>query len=674
MAYNLRIILSIYLSAAMINVYGISDKKYQRMIMKADRFYENFAYSKAVELYEKAIALKEEESILDMQAALKIADSYRLMNQPISAEKWYGRVTKEDLMSDQDLMNYAQVLLKNGKDAQARKIVASISAPDVANIERLKSANDVSKFYTDSLAYFVENLNINSMEADFSPTYYEDGLVFVSNRPNKRLNQSTYYWDDTYFLDLYYSNNDGGIESEPEAMTKRINSIFHEGPAVFIENDSKIIFTRNNFNLGESATSSDGIVKMKLFMAEKMNNGKWSKPVELPFNSNEYTTSSPTFSADEKTMYFHSDMPGSLGKSDIFKVSYIDGKWGSPENMGPEVNTAEEEMFPFIADDNTLYFASTGLPGIGGLDIYKINLDDPSSRVTNMGFPINTYRDDFGLIMEGKTGYLSSNRDGGRGSDDIYRFTIYTYEINVRLIDADTKESLTGSISVFDKNNEELLAGSTSAESVAFISFRGKTLNLLGVSEGYQQNEFEFNTANIDLNTESYTIDIPLMPKSIPTDIIWVHNHGQEDQVLDLRDQIAFYSGTLDELKSDYAKTYHVLRELYEVSAIYYDFDKSSIRSDASEGLDGLIEVLNTYQDLNVQLTAHTDNRGSNSYNERLSVRRVNAAKDYLLKGGIAENRIRVDYKGELKPVEQCDTCSEASHQLNRRTEIYLIK
>ncbi|MFZ9046290.1 MAG: OmpA family protein [Cyclobacteriaceae bacterium] len=653
--------------------YNKAVKKHQRLIMKADRLYDNFAYSKAVTVYEKAVDLKQEENdLFDMQSALKIADSYRLMNKPVSAERWYDRVTEDELWTDEDKMNYAQVLLKNGKDVAAKGIISQIKSPGLADIERLKKVEDVEKYFTDSLAYLVKNLDINSEEGDFAPTYFEDGLVFVSNRPTKGLSQSTYYWDDTYFLDLYYTKNSEEAESLPEPMSKRINSIFHEGPAAFINNDNTIIFTRNNFNLGESKTSSDGVVKMKLFTSNRSATGRWEKPLELPFNSDEYTTSSPSFSEDEKTMYFHSDMPGGTGNSDIYKVSYTDGEWGAPVNLGDLINTKEDEMFPFISSEQILYFASTGHPGIGGLDIYKIDLNDPDAQVENMGYPINTAKDDFGLIIDDKTGYLSSNRDGGKGSDDIYGFKLYIHQLNVILLDEETLEPLTGLISAKALINEEINFEEENTNQLSFSTYRGKTFNLKGQSEGYYDNSFDFFSGNIPYEAESYTVEIPLKKIKLKGDIVIVKNYGHEDQILDIREETVAYDGTLEELKSEFETDYCDIDKLFELSAIYYDFDKCEIREDAAEGLDDLINVLENYQDLKVTLSGHTDIRGSRSYNERLSRDRVESAREYLLAKGIPEDRIVADYFGELNPVEDCGSCTEIAHQLNRRTEIYL--
>lgn len=656
-----------------VNSIALSDKKYQRLIMKADRYYENFAYSKAVEIYEKAIQLKqEEEEIFDMQSALKIADSYRLMNKPISAEKWYEKVTRDELWSDQDRMNYAQVLLKNGKDKAATDIIKQISSPGLADIERLKNVENVEKYFVDSLAYFVENLNINSEEGDFSPTYYEDGLVFVSNRPSKRLSQSTYYWDDTYFLDLYISKNSEGVEQLPEPMSKRINSVFHEGPAAFINENKTIVFTRNNFNLGESKTSTDGVVKMKLFISDMTKSGNWSKPEELPFNSDEYTTSSPSFTLDEKVMYFHSDMPGGKGKSDIYKVTYSDGAWGQPENLGSLINTPEEDMFPFISADNILYFASTGHPGIGGLDIYKIDLNEEQPEVINMGYPINTYKDDFGLIIKNKKGYLSSNRDGGKGSDDIYGFELYIHQLNAVLIDSKTKEKITGHIEAKNSNTSEVIVDQYKTNSITFDSYRGKTFALLGESDGYHARSINFFTGDIPIDNEHFTVEIALDRINLKGDIILVKNYGQEDQLVDIRESIAQFDGGLDALKADFASNYYDINSFYQLSAVYYDFDQSSIRTDAANDLDQLVQVLNNFPSLSVTLSGHTDIRGPKWYNEKLSKRRVDAAQQYLVTAGISTDRIITDYAGELKPVEKCETCSEEAHQLNRRTEIYL--
>ncbi len=651
-----------------------SPKKDQRIKLKADRFFDNFAYSKAVPLYEK-IALESE--VLKEESILKIADSYRLMNKPMSAEKWYQKLEGSTLMTTQNKMNYAQVLLKNGKDAEAEKITSQLNQEEINLIKRLKGVENIEIFFRDSSAYFVENMNINSEESDFSPSYYDGGIVFVSNRKNWRLNQSTYYWDDSYFLDLYHAKADeNGVVGEPESLTKRINTIFHEGPSVFFENDTKVIFTRNNFNLGEERTSVEGVNKLKLYYAEKNKKGKWSKPVAMPFSTDEYSVGHPTITPDGKTLFFAADLPGTQGKADIWKTEWANGQWGAPENLGDQINTPENELFPFIEDTGVLYFASEGHPGIGGLDIYKVDLNGGNLTPENMGYPVNTKDDDFGMIMKGENGYLSSNRSGGKGNDDILKYTVYRYNLTARLVDDITKVPLEGSIQVINESDKNELMKEEGVSKIDFVALRGRAFLFGGQVIGYEPTSLSFDTQAIPLEAEEYVVDIPMKKINRRGDILIVKNFGRKDQVFSIMaNEFNEFPGSNEELESDYKTSFIDLENTYTITGVNYDFDKSNIREDSKNQLDLLISLMTKYEDLKAELSSHTDSRGSKTYNERLSRRRAESARDYLVAGGVDSARVSIKYFGKSEPVD-CLTadCDEQAHERNRRTEIRILQ
>jgi len=649
-------------------------KKYERYRKRADRYFSNFVYPKAVRLYEKA---SEESDEPDVYSYLKIADSYRLMNNSLSSEHWYQRVEGSSIMEEQDYMNYAQVLLKNGQNEKALQIYTSIKNSKSVSIGRLESMNDMERYYTDSLAFFIENMDINSTESDFSPTYYQNGFVFVSNRKNKKISQSTYYWDDSYFLDLYYTevSDDGNIQ--PVAMPKGINTIFHEGPADFYDQYNKIIFTRNNFNLGEERTSEEGVNKLKLYYSERITeNSKWSKPIELPFASDEYSVGHPSLTEDGETIYFASDMFGTHGKADIYRARYVDGKWENPENLGDVINTTEDEFFPYISKTNVLYFSSLGHHGIGGLDIYSVDLNVLPYEVKNMGYPINTKDDDFGIIMEGNVGYFSSNRLGSKGADDIYKVIMYAYDMGVRLVNEETRETVKGNIVVRSKETGESVLNITNNVFGSFYTLRGKEYVISGSSEGFQEQVVDFSTLLIPLDSVYFVLDLPLKKLELSHDkgdIIVVNNYGKTEQIVGAMGSIRLFNGTIEEQKIEFEKKRYVIENIYQIHSVYYDFDRYNIREDAAVTLNLLIEVLTKYTDLTVSLGSHTDNRGANAYNDQLAHKRAESARQYLIDAGIEKERISIKHYGETQLVNTCqDTCLESEHQLNRRTEITL--
>ena len=646
-------------------------KKYERLISKADRFFEHFIYPKAVENYEKAQAEKES---FDAYSSLQIANCYRLMNTPISAENWYAKLEGNEIMTDQDYTNYAQVLLENGKDEEAKRILTYLKHEEI-DIERLRTMDDRGQFFRDSLAYFVSNMSINSEEADFGPAFYKDGIAFVSNRKTKKILQSTYAWDGTYFLDLYYTENSEEGLTRPEAFSDRLNTIFHEGPMAFFDDGNKVIFTRNNFNLGRTKTSVEGVNKLKLYSAERIGKKKkWSKSEPLPFNSDEYAVGHPTLTKDGKTLYFSSDMPGSIGEADIFRSDLVNGQWSTPVNLGAEINTSLDELFPYISSDNVLYFASAGHSGIGGLDIYHVDLNADKLEVVNMGYPVNTRNDDFGMILEGKKGYFASDRHGGMGSDDIYELTIYRFDLTVNLVDAETGEPLIGELIVNTPDLSETVASVKGAATTSFTTFRGRSFQLKGSVEGYVDTDMAYSTAGIPAGVDTYEVDVPMKRPDIEGEIIVVRNYGYDDQVFSVVEKLTVFNGSVEALKTKFEEDYVKLVALHELESVYFDFDRSNITPDAEGRLSMLSKILEQYPDLIVTLSGHTDVRGPKWYNERLSKRRVESTKEFLIAQGIDASRIITEFLGEQQVVEQCEQqdCSENQHQLNRRTEVRL--
>ncbi|MDH5597956.1 MAG: OmpA family protein, partial [Cyclobacteriaceae bacterium] len=338
------------------------------------------------------------------------------------------------------------------------------------------------------------------------------------------------------------------------------------------------------------------------------------------------------------------------------------------------INTIENELFPFISADNILYFASQGHSGIGGLDIYAVDLTDSSANVVNLGYLINTKDDDFGLILRGNVGYLSSNRTGGIGADDIYKLVIYRLSIDVLLVDDETGMPIRGNIEVRNKKTDEIELFVNENSMGGFTSLRGREYAVSAVSEDYVTQNLDFSTLQISRDSVHYTFTIPLRRINRKGDIIIVHNPGRKKQYFSARDEFTAFDGTREELIEDFAKSHYDLNHVYELSSVYYDFDKYTIRKDAADGLDQLVEVLNVYPNLSVILGSHTDNRGSNEYNDWLAGQRAESVKAYLLKAGVDISRISNQHFGENDLLINCvlHDCEDELHDLNRRTEIYL--
>jgi tetratricopeptide (TPR) repeat protein len=391
---------------------------------KGDKLMDRFQFVAATEVYEEA--LKEEGA--DPSIRRKLAICYRMLNNPEQTVYWYNDIIDNDSIVDpEDKFYYAQALSSTGKYAEARAWFAEYSSQvpgDGRSVKYESHLDNLVHLYEDSSRFRLSPVSFNSDAKDFSPAYYKDGLVFVSNRENE---SRKYKWDETPFLDLYLARRDReGNYMEPEVFHKKLNTKYHEGPLAFFDRGRNVVFTRNNVDRGELVQSSSGVNNLNIYFARVDAKGNWSKSVPFHRNDKEHSMGHPTITEDGERMYYISDMPGGYGGTDIY-VSTFNGKlWSKPENLGPEVNTAGNEMFPFLHNEEVLYFASNGHGGFGGLDVMKYDL--LTGAVSNVGYPINSSRDDFGLILneDGDHGYLTSNRDSEDGSDNIYEFEFFS--------------------------------------------------------------------------------------------------------------------------------------------------------------------------------------------------------------------------------------------------------
>ena len=372
----------------------------------------------------------------------------------------------------------------------------------------------------------------------------------------------------------------------------------------------------------------------------------------MPINSDNFQVAHPALSPDEKTLYFASDRPGSIGNSDIYKVEIkSDGNFGEPENLGKSINTEGRETFPFISESGILYFASDGRPGLGGLDIFQVDLNKINKRnsVLNIGAPINGTMDDFSFCINEATnrGFFTSNRDGGQGNDDIYGF------IQKKPIVYPCEQQFAGI--VLDKQTNEILPGSD-------VSLFSKDHQLISNQISNQKGEFNFGyvdcgsgfyirASKTDYSTDEKEIQIP-------------NYSGETKTTLFIeKTDIPIGPGT------DLSKVFHI-------KEIYFDLDKYNIRPDATIELAKILEVLLEYPTMKIAINSHTDSRQTNSYNDVLSNNRAKSTRKWLIKQGIAADRLTAKGYGENKLVNNCSDgvdCTEEQHQANRRSEFIVI-
>lgn len=504
--------------------------------------------------------------------------------------------------------------------------------------------------------YSIERLNenVNTDYSNFGTTFYgEDKIVFASPTKKKFIIRNNWKGNHQPFLDLYIGTiSEGGQLRDVQKFSENLSTRYHEADVTFTKDKKTVYFTRNNYLDKKYKKDSTGINLLQLYRAKIAEDGEWEDIESMPFNSDQYSTGHPTLSADERTLYFISNMPGSLGKTDVFKASISeDGAIGNPINMGSKINTAEREMFSSISGNDELYFSSDGRPeGLGGLDLYVVKLNgDEISEPINLGAPINSERDDFSFIInyETRRGYFSSNREGGSGDDDIYTFVqelpiVFECEQIVQgvVIDKKTGALIPGALVVLSDGKELNRQVVGQDATYSFEIECNKNYKVVASKQGYSQDERDF------FSTEGKELKIPLALK--------------KDYVPEVPQEFEMTNGKC----------------VVRINPIYFDFDKSYIRPDAALELDKVISVMRKYPDLIIEGGSHTDSRGSFKYNEALSSRRARSTVDYIISKGISSSKISSRGYGERQLVNGCADgvrCSEEEHQFNRRTEFVIV-
>lgn len=696
-----------------------------RVERKANDYYNDLAFARAIPWFQRAIAREEKPEYV-----LKLADCYRRVHQYDKAAEWYQRAMDLPVQPPETQFYYAHSLLLKGDFEGAKKNfrIYSLSNPDdprgkyfADGIERVEDMIGDSVFFT------FEHLPFNTKDTEFGGVPFADGIVIASSRiEGTRTVVRNFQWKDTPFLNLLYIERNDADSADGEwkygkTLGDAINSKFHESNFTWSPNSDKIYFTRNNF-LKKKGTNEDGIILLKIYEA-KMEGFKIGEVKEFAYNSDEYSVTHPCLSQDGERLYFVSDMPGGFGGKDLYYSKKQGEGWSKPINLGKDVNTVGDEVFPFIHPDGTLYFSSDGHPGLGFLDVFRVDLEG-NKKVVNMGYPINSSWDDFAIYMNetADTGFVSSNRPGGAGDDDIYRFTIKRPEIEILVLDSIAQLPLeNAAITVTDPRFDTDMEFVT--DSVGYVRFPAD----FGVDYKGLVSTTEFEPKNFGMSTSSsvpkllfsYTVQLYNPPPAItaividdatkerlPGTRVDIIRRIDNDTIHRVTDRNGRFAVKLD--KSTYYTISVRRRGYYTYSQnvsttqttfegdtiiplkmvpielnkpivlenIHYDFDKWTLRMDAYPDLNKVVTLMKDNPTIKVELSSHTDSRGSDSYNERLSRRRANAARLYLLQSGIAPERIVAVGYGETKPVNRCTNgvpCSEDEHFANRRTEFKVI-
>ena len=621
----------------------------ERSVVPADNKYEQYEYIDAISIYEKVA----EKGYKDEQLFQRLGNAYYFNANFEKAAKWYDALfLMNKNQGPEYLYRYSQALKSKGDYNKANKILDQFektSENDLRAKLYQKHKNYLEEIKANSGRFNIADAGVNSEYSDYGSSFLDDKLVFASARDTGGVSKNVFKWNNQSFTNLYTSKigSDDNLET-PKRFGNKINSKFHEATPVFTKDGKTMYFTRNNFLDGKRGKDSKNVTLLKIYKSTLVD-GQWSNITELPFNSNQYSVAHPALSLDDATLYFASDMPGTLGQSDLFKVTINEnGTFSTPENLGPKINTEGRETFPVISGDNELYFASDGRPGLGGLDIYVTRLDQNQNfgEIKNIGEPVNSPKDDFAFLINSETrkGFFTSNRDGGKGFDDIYKFTetkklICEQSLAGVVKDKESGELLTGVIvSLFDENFKVLKESTTdSLGQYRFEVVCGKTYYVRVEKENYETSEKgiaiadESNASKLDLELEKR-----IKPIGVGTDL---------------------------------AKTLNI-------PIIYFDLDKSFIRKDAMFELEKIIVVMNDFPKLKIDIRSHTDSRQTEKYNNALSDRRAKSTRDWLIKAGIDASRLTAKGYGESQLVNHCADgvkCSELEHQANRRSEFVIL-
>jgi outer membrane protein OmpA-like peptidoglycan-associated protein len=714
---------------------------------KAEKLYDELSFASAVEYYE---ALNKRK-IPTENNTRSLAECYYKLYDFKNAETAYKNLNTRfsNEINEIDLINYFQCSKYNENYTEADKTLNLISKKRTENIiynNHKKNSSYYTDLKKDSTNYKIINVkSVNSEYSEFSPILLknknDNEMIYASNRRNTSVKNKTFSWDDSYFMDLYSSQKkDSLLFISTKPMEKKVVGKFHDGP-ISISNDEKTIYlTKSNVLLKKKSGRSLSVINLKLYIIKRGLDGKLNEPENFPYNSDEYSLGHGVVSKDGNRLYFVSDMPGGFGQTDLYYSDNENGKWSEPKNLGPEINSEGREMFPYIHEDGTLFYSTDGKAGLGGLDLYFTTpISNTFSDPKNLGYPINTHYDDFGFSLNKdiKTGYFSSNRNGGEGKDDIYffrskknligsllkgfLFDLSNKEIvpNVKLYLLDTNKIVLDSIITNEKGEYNFTTINSSQEYILTTVILPKyykenilinnlktgenTLNI-GLNPKYKLictvndaqtkdilshvkviliDQSNQNSKNYETDSSGTFIDF-LKDKKIGDLIEFTIKYEKQSFItIEKKYNFRLEVNTIVQIKEELQKLEigTDIAKIIQINPIYFDLAKSNIRADAAKELDKIVKVMQQNPSMTIELGSHTDCRSSKAYNLSLSDKRAKSSAAYIISKGIAKNRIVGKGYGESILINGCEcegtvksSCSEIEHQANRRTEFLITK
>ena len=596
---------------------------------EADKLFERLEYVQAAKAYLKLT----ESGKADGYVYTKLADSYYEIFNSEQAVKWYAKAVESNPKAE-TYYRYAQMLKAEGQTELADKQMnqfANLMPSDARAIAFKNNPNYFKQIKMQNKLYNVTKASISSDKSEFGAVLTNQNEVFFASArnplgKNHGMNQEPY-------LDLYKAtyNTDGSLSAA--SLVTEINTKYHDGPATISADGNTMYFASESFNKDEFSKNKAKKLKygqIYLFKATKQADGKWGNITSLPFNSKEFSNRNPSISADGQFLFFSSNRPGGLGGEDIYMVSVSGDSYGEAINLGANVNTEGNEGFAFVADDNRLFFSSEGRQGLGGYDVFEFDLLKKTKAI-NLGMPVNTNKDDFAFSYNNKLkkGFFSSNRDG---NDDIFSSEAICFvETTIVAKDQETGLPISGA-------------------SVNFLNSKNKSL---GINQTNENGRTNFTAACDEDHSGA------------------ISKNGYENAVVNLKKNKGG-EATLEALLTP-IKVIITEKEVI-LSPIYFEYNKSNITEQGAAELDKLVLVMQQNQNMVINAKSHTDSRGEDKFNLKLSERRAQSTVQYIISKGITAERITGQGSGETEPKVICTECTEEEHAENRRSEFLIVK
>ncbi len=684
----------------------------------ADKKFTNLEFAAASEIYEELAGSKQPK----MKYYVRAGESNLKTGNYKKAETFYNQAFLNQGMTDKDYYNYYQVLKYNGKYQKANEVFAKINSSEFKNIrESLKNHSDYEKDYKkDSSNVKIGSIEgLNTEESEFGPFIAGTDMYFVSSRRNTAANRKRYGWDNSYYLDIYKATLEGNTAKSTSRPGEKLQTSYHEGPLFITKDGNTEYITRNSLlNNKKAQKGKDEQVNLKIYYRSKVGD-KWDAWKEFTHNSNDYSCGHPTLTDDGKTMYFVSDMPGTIGQTDIWVTHLENGNWLKPENLGQATNSEGRELFPSLFENEILFFSSDGKIGLGGLDVfYTVPSTDSYFEPQNLGYPINTSYDEIGFTAKDmKNGYLSSNRPGGKGKDDIYTFTainpIVNSAVNFIVKDKETKAIMANAqVVMYDEAGKEVGKAMTDDKGdVKFTLTPGRNYKSKVTKDGYKNLELKIAESELaaltkekkelliekkifgliglvtdaDLNTPIEGVKVTLTDAFNKNNVLsfTTNNIGELKHVYDKikeGDDLSYIvkvekkgyitktqAVDISIMKDGFVKLHEStnmklskikigtdIGKLVDLKPIYFDVGKWDIKPEGAVELDKIVGLMNENTGMVIELGSHTDCRGSAKSNLTLSDKRAKSSASYIISKGIAKDRIYGKGYGESKLINKC--------------------